>query len=93
MPFLTLRDLILPPPLPALIAIAFAASAASIARYKPAAFIIVIALLAALVNALAMAHLASPLVLRILTALFIAAGLLGTCGYQPRSPKTNRGSA
>jgi hypothetical protein len=74
MQFLTLGDLILPPPLPALIAILIAASAAAIAR-SPAALIVVTGILGAVVNALAIVHLATLPVLRILTAAFIATGL------------------
>ena len=75
MQFLTLRDLILPPPLPALIAILIVASAAAIAR-SPAAFIVVIGILGAVVNALEIFHVATLPVLRILTAAFIATALL-----------------
>ncbi|HWE52174.1 MAG TPA: DUF1420 family protein [Bryobacteraceae bacterium] len=70
MQFLTLRDLILPPPLPALVAILIALSAAAIAR-TPAAFIVVIGCLAAIANALP-----NLLALRILAAAFIAAGVV-----------------
>jgi hypothetical protein len=85
--FLTLGDLVLTPPLPAVISIllvtgATGISEAAIRRMRPdaavpqraAAFVVTIGVCGATVHALALAHLANLLVLRVIAGAMVAAG-------------------
>ncbi len=73
--FLTLDDLLLPAPLPAVVAVLLAAGVWGLAR-GAARFVVLLGLLAALVNSLLMMHLAGLFVLRVLAALLVVTGVV-----------------
>ena len=73
--FLTLDDLLLPAPLPAVMAVLIVAGVAGIAK-TAARFVVAFALVGATVNALLLAHLAGLVVLRVIAGVLAVAGVV-----------------